>query len=282
VAKQRLDKFKPLVALGAFLIGWWILPTFFKSFIQVSFTEFQAPSWVVTSYLNDLEDFWARRSHSKVELIQAGKELERSSARYQVMSQRYETLESEVARLEGLLNMPSRREYRNEIARVIRRDQSAWWSQIIVRKGKDYGVTTGSAVIFSGGVVGRVVEVNAFTCRIELITSPNFRIAAQFEGDERPVIYQGLPQTSFAAPHGDVRDAPQDLVASSQAPLKLVTTSLGGTFPAGLAIGSVGWMEPGSSGIFQAGRVALDKRLLNLREVTILIPLNPETESDVL
>lgn len=283
MATQRLDRLKPFVALGIFIVGWWIAPTIVKSFMKLSFSEFQAPSWIVTSYLNDLEDFWARRSHSKVELIAVGKELERRSARYQVMSQRYENLEAEVSRLEGLLNMPSRREFRNEIARVIRRDQSAWWSQIIIRKGKDYDIRTGAAVIFAGGVVGRVVEVHAFTSRVELITSPNFRIAAQFEDDQRPVIYQGTPQSTFADPHGTVRDAPQDLIASTQNPLKLVTTSLGGTFPPGLAIGTVPWMEPGSTGIFQAGRVELDTDLLNLREVTILIPLNPEKEpADVL
>ncbi len=281
MAKHRLDKLKPLVALGIFLLGWWILPTIFKSFLKASFTEFQAPSWVATSYLNDLEDFWARRSHSKVELIEAGKELERNNARYQIMAQRYETLEGEVERLQAILDLPNQREFRNEVARVIRRDHNAWWSQLILRKGRDYGVTEGAAVIFSGGVVGRVVEVNAFTSRVDLITSPNFRIAAQFEKDQRPVIYQGIPQSSFGDPIGAVRDAPQDLVANSQDPLKLITTHLGGTFPAGLTIGTVSWLEPDSSGIFQAGDVVLDKRLLNLREVTILIPLNPKTEADV-
>ncbi|MGB0257130.1 MAG: rod shape-determining protein MreC [Coraliomargarita sp.] len=281
MAKHRLDKLKPLVALGAFLLAWWIAPTIFKSFLKISFTEFQAPSWVATSYLNDLEDFWARRSHSKVELIEAGKELERNNARYQIMAQRYETLETEVERLQAILDLPSQREFRNEVARVIRRDHNAWWSQLILRKGRDYGVTEGAAVIFSGGVVGRVVEVNAFTSRVDLITSPNFRIAAQFEKDQRPVIYQGVPQSSFGAPLGSVRDAPQDLVANSHDPLKLVTTHLGGTFPAGLTIGTVSWLEPDSSGIFQAGDVVLDQRLLNLREVTILIPLNPSTEADV-
>ena len=251
--------------------------------MRLSFNEFQAPSWILTSYLNDLQDFWARRSHSKVELIQVGKELERNKSRYQVMAQRYESLEAEVERLETLLNMPSRREFRNEVARVIRRDQSAWWSQLIIRKGRDYGITKGAAVIFSGGVVGRVVEVHAFTSRIDLITSPNFRISAEFEGDQRPVIYQGVTQSSFADPYGSVLDAPQDLVANSRDPLKLVTTSLGGTFPAGLSIGTVGWLEPGSTGIFQAGEVQLDKRLLNLREVTVLIPLNQqEPPHDVL
>jgi len=278
LAKFRLDKFKPLVALGLFLVAWWIVPTLSKSFLpflRVSFTEFQAPAWIVTSYLDDLEEFWARRSHSKIELIEAGQTLARQKAFYQLLDQRNNTLETEVMRLETILNMPSRREFRYEVARVIRRDLSAWWQQIVIRKGDDYGITEGAAVIFAGGVVGRVIEVNAFTSRVELITSPNFRMAASFEGDDRPVVFQGVPQSGFGAPTGEVRDAPQDLVANTHEPLQLISTRLGGTFPPGLIIGKVGWLEPGSSGIFQAGDVQLDERLLSLHEVSVLIPLTP-------
>lgn len=275
MAKLRLDKYKPIVALGLFLVVWWMLPAVTKSFVRASFTEFQAPAWIASSYLDDLEGFWARRSHSKIELIQAGQQLARQKAFYQLLDQRNQALESEVTRLESILTLPSRREFRYEVARVIRRDLSAWWQQIMIRKGQDYGITVGAAVIFSGGVVGRVVEVNAFTSRIELVTSPKFRMAASFENDGRPVVYQGVVQSGFGNPAGEVRDAPQDLTANTQQPLRLVSTRLGGTFPPGLTIGHVSWLEPGSSGIFQAGTVQLDERLLSLSEVSVLIPLNP-------
>ena len=277
--KVHLEKYKPLLALGLFLAAWWILPAVAKSFLRVSFTEFQAPAWIAASYLDDLEGFWARRSHSKIELIEAGQQLAREKAFYQLLDQRNQALEQEVARLESILNLPSRRTFRHEVARVIRRDLSAWWQQLLIRKGADYGITEGAAVIFAGGVVGRVVEVHAYTSRVELITSPKFRMAATFENDGRPVVFQGVAQPGLAAPRGSVRDAPQDLSASSQQPLRLVSTRLGGTFPAGLQIGQVTWLEPGSSGIFQAGSVELDRRLLGLKEVSVLIPLHPRDAS---
>jgi rod shape-determining protein MreC len=277
VAHLRLDKYKPIVALGVFLFAWWVVPTTVKSFLRVSFNEFQAPSWIVSSYLDDLAGFWARRSHSKLELIEAGRELAREKAYYQHYAQLNTQLEDEVARLEAILGVPSRREFRYEVARVIRRDLSAWWQQITIRKGHDYDIIAGAAVIFSGGVVGRVVEVNAFTSKIELITSPNFRMAASFENDERPAVYQGTPQRGFGTPIGTVNDAPQDLIAQSKKPLNLISTELGGTFPPGLQIGTVAWLEPGSTGIFQAGTVQLDERLLSLHEVTVLLPLQPLT-----
>ena len=163
MAKLRPDRIKQRVALGSFLLAWWLIPTTLKSFLKVSFSEFQAPAWVATSYFDELENFWARRTHSKDELIEAGREVARAKSLYQFNSQRKETLENEIQRLEAVLNLPSRREFSYEVARVVRRDLNAWWQQIVIRKGKDFDIPLGAAVVFSGGVVGRVVEVGAFT-----------------------------------------------------------------------------------------------------------------------
>ncbi len=281
MANRRLETFRPLIVLAVFLLAWWLLPTVFKSFLRVSFREFQAPAWIAASYLDDLEAFWARRAHSKLELIEAGREIARQKAFYQLQTQRNETLQAELERLEAVLGLPARRAYRHEVARVIRRDLSAWWQRITLRKGRDHGIPEGAAVVFAGGVVGRVSEVGAFTSEVELVTSPSFRMAACFQEDSRPVVYLGMPQSGFGAPRGLVRDAPQDLVAADMQPLRLVSIGLGGTFPPGLTIGRVRWLEPGSSGIFQEGEVELDPALLSLREVTVLIPLNPLEVDDV-
>lgn len=275
MAKDRLDNFKPVILLGLFFAAWWALPVVVKSFVRVSFAEFQAPVWIVSSYLDNLGSFWSKSNHSKEDLITAGRELARQKAFYQLKTQQNKILEEEIARLESILNMPSRIEFRYEVARVIHRDLNLWWQQITIQKGKNYGITEGAAVVFEGGVAGRVIEVNLLTSKVELISSPDFRMAASFEKDGRPVVYQGVLQNGFGNPIGEVRDAPEDLRASTQNPLRLISTGLGGTFPPGLAIGNVVSMEPGSSGIFQAGEVQLDKRLLNLHEVTVLVPLNP-------
>ena len=283
MAKKRLDKFKPLIVLGIFLFAWWMLPAVVKSFLRVGFAEFQAPVWIVSSYLDDLGSFWARSNHSKEELIAAGRELARQKAFYQLKTQQNEILKKEIERLESILNMPASIEFRYEVARVIHRDLNLWWQQITIRKGKKHGIMKGAAVVFDGGVVGRVVAANLLTSRIELVSSPHFRMAASFEGDGRPVVYQGVLQSGFGSPVGEVRDAPEDLEVNAQNPLRLISTGLGGTFPPGLTIGNVVRMEPGNTGIFQSGEVQLDKRLLNLHEVAVLVPIElSDSENDAL
>jgi len=276
VAKFHLGNYKPIIALGLFLLCWWLVPLFVKSFLRLSFNEIQAPFWNTKAQLDDLANFWAQRNHSKTELIQAGREMARQKAYYQYYAQLNQQLEAEIERLEAILKLPSQRDYRHEVARVIKRDLNAWWQTMEIRKGHNYGIEKGAGVIFAGGVVGKVIEVYAFTSRVELITSPNFRVAATFEADQRPIIYQGQRQTALGDPLGRVDNVPQDLIAQSNRPLKLITTDYGDTFPAGLKIGSVSWLEIGRTGIFQAGSVQLDPRLLKLDEVTVLIPLSIE------
>ena len=267
---------KPLIILLVALLLWWLVPTFIKSFLRISFFEFQAPAWTAISYLTGLQDFWSLRSHSKIELIKAGQDLARLNAAYELRNQQYEALEAEISRLEKLLQLPSLPEYRFEVARVLRRDLNSWWQQILIRKGKNYNLTKGSAVVYSGGIVGRVKEVRQFTAVIELASSPTFRIAAQFDGDNRPVTFYGRVNKAFTLPHGYIREVQPDVSISPAIPRRLVTTGLGGVFPDGLTIGRVRDLEPSSDGLFQVGEVELNKELLSLKEVTVLVPIMRE------
>ncbi|MDV7397221.1 hypothetical protein RZS08_37820, partial [Arthrospira platensis SPKY1] len=72
MGEQRFQPLKPFIILGLFLLAWWMVPVTIKSFMRVSFSEFQAPVLISASYLDDLGDFWARRAHRRNELIEAG------------------------------------------------------------------------------------------------------------------------------------------------------------------------------------------------------------------
>ena len=69
---------------------------------------------------------------------------------------------------------------------------------------------------------------------------------------------------------------PLDFTANEKAPRKLVTTGLGGVFPAGIPIGSIVHLEPSADGLFKTGTVVLDPRINELSEVTVMIPLTNE------
>lgn len=273
---KRFDQTKPFLTLGLLVAAWLLAPAAIKTFTRASFFNLQAPANVAASYLRDLQDYWALRLHSDNDLIQAGRDLARVNATYEFQLQQNARLEAEVTRLEQMLRLPSFPAFRYEPARVARRDLSGWWQQLVIRKGANFGLTVGDPVVFSGGVVGRVREVHAYTSVVDLITSPSLRIAASVQGDSRPISYQGGDNPPFRRPHGTVEFVPLDIFANAQTPKILVTSGLGGVFPPGLIIGDIVKLEPSADGLFKSGEVALDPRLDELTEVTVLVPLSPQ------
>ncbi len=273
---QRFDQARPFATLAAIIVVWLLLPIGVKSFTRASFFELTAPVTITASHARDLQSYWGLRLHSKNELIEAGRDLARLNSSYELAVQQNTELQSEIARLESLLRLPAFNQYRYEHARVARRDFSAWWQQIIIRKGRNFGIPVGAPVIFNGGVVGRVTEVNLNTARVELISSPNVRLAGVVEGDSRPISFQGGHNPTFAPPTGTVEFVPLDIFAHANTPRRLVTSGLGGVFPPGLTLGVITRLELGSDGLFQSGEVRLDDRLGSLTEVTVLVPIATE------
>jgi rod shape-determining protein MreC len=270
---KRFDQAKPFVTLAFIFAAWLLVPTAIKTFLRASFFELTAPVTLAASRVRDLQEFWSLRLHSKSALIEAGRDLARLNSSYELAVQQNSELKSEIARLESLLRLPSFTEYRYEHARVARRDFSGWWQRIVIRKGKNYGILVGSPVVFTGGVVGRVSEVRATTSMVELITSPNVRLAGVVEGDSRPISYQGGVNPTFAPPTGVIEFIPLDVKASSDRPKRLVTSGFGGVFPPGLTLGTITRASIGSDGLFKSGEAKLDERLGSLTEVTVLVPL---------
>ncbi len=274
---QRFDQAKPFVALGIVVLAWALLPIGVKSLLRVSLFELQAPIPAAASYARDLQGYWAERTHSKNDLIEAGRELQRIYAGYEFQAQQTEALRADIARLEQLLRLPSNPNYRFEPARVARRDFTAWWQELLIRKGANYGIPVGAPVVYAGGVVGRVREVHAYTAVVDLVSSPRMRLAASIEEDSRPVSYQGGVNPPLAPAHGIVEFVPPDIFASPTTPKRLVTSGLGGVFPSGLTIGYITRLEASTDGLFKSGDVVLDPRLSQLSEVTVLVPLNADT-----
>lgn len=273
---QRFDQARPFATLAVVLLLWALLPLGLKSFTRASFFELQAPFATAQSYVQDLQEFWALRTRPKNEIIEAGRDLARLNAAYELRLQESDQLRAELLRLENILKLPPMPAYRSEPARVARRDFSGWWQRLVIRKGRNHGITVGAPVVYVGGIVGRVTEVYAYTAVVDLITSPTFRVAASAEGDTRPISYQGGLNDSFRTPRGTVEFVPLDIFAAPGQPKRLVTSGLGGVFPPGLSIGEIVVLEPSTDGLFKSGEVRLDSRLGALAEVTVLVPLQPE------
>lgn len=274
---KRFDQAQPFITLGIIVLAWLIVPTVFKRYMRLSFFEFQAPIDTAASGVRDVREFWSLRTRTKNELIEAGIDLAHLNAKYETSIQQNAALQGEVARLEELLKLPSRTEYRAEPARVVRRDFNSWWQILIIRKGTNHGITVGAPVIFTGGVVGHITAVHAYESEVLMISNPGLRLAAMIEGDSRPLSYQGGKNPVFGPAMGRVEFVPLEMTATPSAPRRLVTSGLGGVFPPGLKIGDIVRLDPSTDGLFKSGDVKLDPRLDSIEEVSVLVPIGAET-----
>lgn len=274
MAQLRLDRLTPVITLLAFVLIWWLSPNIIKLFLEKTFQEFQAPIWRSAHTMETIASQSVLKTKNKEALIDIIADLKRKNAYYQQIEDLNESYKDEIERLESILGLQSRFLYKHELAHVIQRNIGSWWQTIRINKGRKHGIQAGDAVIFVGGVVGRIRSTNYYTSEIDLLTSSDFRISSSFQGDNRPLIYQGSGSSAWGEISGTIKNAPQDLSANSIEPLRLVTTGLGGKFPAGIQIGTVAWLEPDSTGLFQAGQVDIDPRLLGIKEVVVLIPYN--------
>ena len=261
--------------LGLALVAWLVAPVAIKTLARASFFEMTAPVTASASYAEDLQRFWALRLHSKDELIEAGRDMARLNASYSLSVQENGELQAQVERLQDLLKMPPNERFRYEHAGVAQRDFSGWWQRMVIRKGSNYGIPVGAPVVYSGGVVGRISEVHAYTSVVQLTSDPGLRIAAVVDGDTRPISFQGGENQVFGSPRGVVEFVPLDVYASATIPKRLATSGLGGVYPPGLTIGRIMHVESSADGLFKTGEVELDPRLSELTEVTVLIPADP-------
>lgn len=144
----------------------------------------------------------------------------------------HKSLESDLARLQTVLQIKTKLPHQAKIARIIARDPSTWNKSFVVDIGTEDGVLPDSPVISEQGIVGRVLSVTAKNARVLLTTDANSSVAGIDERSGVNGIVQGtgLDQLRYGYV-GAAEDVQKDDV--------IVSSGMGGTFPKGYALGTV-------------------------------------------
>jgi rod shape-determining protein MreC len=155
----------------------------------------------------------------------------------QARLQQLDALQVENQRLLGLLQSASRLTEPMLIAELLAVDPDPFSHQVVINKGSRDGVYLGQPLLAAEGVFGQVVQVGPFTSRVLLITDSSHAIPVQVNrngvraiatgnGSNRNLTLANVPDTA------DIRVG--DL---------LVSSGLGGRFPAGYPVGRVSHIE---------------------------------------
>jgi rod shape-determining protein MreC len=177
---------------------------------------------------------WFRESLTTRESLRAEKgKLEAQLRLANFRLQRYEAVEAESQRLRALRDNTADVAARFIIGNIMDLDLDAFRERVLVDKGARDGVFVGQAVLDSGGVFGQVARVEQLTSEVILISDATHALPVQINRNGLRTIAVGtgdlthlkLPYLSTSA----------DVVAGDL----LVTSGLGGGFPAGYPVGTV-------------------------------------------
>ncbi len=85
-------------------------------------------------------------------------------------------IESQNQRMKELLKVKVNPPDNGVWAVVIGRGADSWWNQILIGKGSNDGIKSGSVVVAPGGLVGRVTYVSPNSSRVLLVSDPNSQV----------------------------------------------------------------------------------------------------------
>lgn len=147
--------------------------------------------------------------------------------------QQYEALEQENQRLRGMLGSAARVADRAIVVEVLEANPEPFTRKIIVSKGARDGVTVGQPVIDAHGIMGQVTQVAADHARATLLTDPGHAIPVL-------VVRSGLRAVVVGTGDQDRLRIPYlTAIADIREGDVLVSSGMGGTFPAGYPVAQV-------------------------------------------
>ncbi|MGD9631133.1 MAG: rod shape-determining protein MreC [Pyrinomonadaceae bacterium] len=155
-----------------------------------------------------------------------------------------EDLAAENERLNRLLNLKEKNQYKVLTARIIGRDPSIWFDSSIVDRGSLDGVKLNMPVVTDGGLLGRVTAVGPLTSQIDLITRDKSGVGAvvgEIAGSNALGVVVGSSKRELVEMRyvpGSVEVQPGQIV---------YTTGQDGIYPAGLKVGEIIQIESGSA-----------------------------------
>ena len=201
----------------------------------------------------------------RASLTERNAELSRELMLAQTRLRHYDAVQEQNQRLQELLAVQKTLGLSVQLARVIDVDFGAYRRQhLMLDLGSDQGISVGQPVIDAHGVVGQVIEVRAKSCTVMLVTDERNAIPVRIERTGLRTIARGggtldtleLPNIPVSA---DVKVGDH-----------LVTSGLGGRYPADFPVGTIHSIAPDPSGMFAAAKATPDAALDRSGEMLVL------------
>jgi rod shape-determining protein MreC len=189
---------------------------------------------------------------------------------------RLQTAAADNAQLRALLGVKTARGLDVQLAPILDIDLAPGRQRLVLEAGSRAGATVGQAVIDAGGLMGQIIETTPAHATVLLLTDPDHAVPVVVARNGVRLIVYGRGRSDLL----ELADVP--LNSGVQVGDVLVTSGLGGRFPAGFPVGTISALRPDDSHAFLVGDVAPAARLDRGRDVLLLksAPAQPLPPAD--
>jgi rod shape-determining protein MreC len=191
---------------------------------------------------------------------------------------RLQTAAADNAQLRALLGVKTSRGLDVQLAPILDIDLAPGRQRLVLDAGSRAGATVGQSVIDAGGLMGQIIDTTPAHATVLLLTDPDHAVPVVVARNGVRLIVYGRGRSDLL----ELADVP--LNSGVEVGDVLVTSGLGGRFPAGFPVGRVSALRPDDSHAFLVGDVTPAARLDRGRDVLLLksappLPLPPADPS---
>ena len=220
------------------------------------------PIWALAGLPGRLGTQVKDNAATHVQLVEENRHLRNELLIANARLTRLRTAALDNAQLRELLNVAERGGLDVQLAPILDVDLDPTRQRLILDAGSRDGVRVGQAVIDAGGLMGQVVETSRFHSTVLLLTDPDHAVPVSVARTGVRLIVYGRGDRL------ELRDIP--LSAGVEVGDQIVTSGLGGRFPAGFPVGTVSALRPDDTHAFLVGEIAPAAKLDRGRDVLLL------------
>lgn len=241
--------------------------------VRFALSLFIYPLQLAAEFPSAAYDWGAENFASRQHLLEENQTLRESHLLLEARMQRFAAMEAENKRLHAMLQSTTHVDADLLVAEILSVDMDPYRHTVVVNKGRSDKLYQGQPAIDARGVLGQLIHVGPYSATLMLITDPSHGLPVQINRTgERTIAIGSGDLQRLELPH-----LPSN--ADIQQGDLLMTSGLGGRFPAGYPVGVIQSIQHDPGEPFSRVTAVPTAQLSRTREALLLWPNNDEARA---
>ncbi len=232
--------------------------------VRSSLNALVAPIRYVVSFPLSTAEWISYTLSNQQQLLEENRRLKEDNFVLKVKLQRFEELQQENLRLRSLFEPVENSSQRTLLASVIDVEMDPYLRRIVLNKGTQHNINVGFPVIDALGVIGKTISTDIFSSTVMLITDVDHKLPVQVKRTRDHAVAAGDGKNGLNILYLPITT---DIVEGDE----LITSGVGGIFPAGYSVGTISQVTRPESKPFANVKAKPSALLNRSRDVLLLV-----------